>query len=117
MTFAVRALSMLLIVWLTTAAAFPCCWSIAGAHDHHAQEKASASPEAHPHHHDDGSDLTAAPAELPLISAAPVRTCDADSVKPLLTHRTQVPSAGRLAARAGSADIVTPSVPATSSEQ
>jgi hypothetical protein len=118
MPLAVRALSLLLIVWFTTAASFPpCCWSIAGAHDHHAQKQASApSIEAHGHHHD-GSDLVALSVDAPLMSATPAHNCDTAAVEALVTPRTLLSFIVLLGACAPSADIVALQVPATWCEQ
>jgi hypothetical protein len=119
MTFAVRALSLLLIMWLAAAASFPpCCWAIAGAHDDHAQQQASApSPDMHEHHHDGGTDVVAAPADFPLMSAASAHNCDTESVEALVTPRTQLSFVGLPAARAASAGIFTPQVSAACADR
>jgi hypothetical protein len=119
MQFAVRALSLLLIVWLTAAASFPpCCWSMASANDHQAPEHASApSAQPHQHHHPDSSDVVVPSSEAPLMSAIPAHSCETEPVEALAPTRTLLPFAGLLAAGAASADIVTLQVPATLDER
>jgi hypothetical protein len=118
MQFAVRALSLLLIVWLTAAASFPpCCWSMASAHDHQAPEQASASPDRQHQHHHHGSDVVAPSAEAPLISAIPAHICDTESVEALATPRTLLSFVGLLAERATSAGVVTAQTSATGGER
>jgi hypothetical protein len=118
MTLAVRALSVLLIVWPTTAASFhPCCWSTASAHDHHVQKLASTANDTHHHHHDGSSDVVARSADASLMSAPPADNCDTASIEALVTPRTVLSFVVMLGARAASADVVTPQIRATLNEQ
>lgn len=82
MTFAVRALSVFLTVWLTAAAAFPpCCWSMASAHAH--QPTADRAPGAgtsagHHHDHHGRGDANTAAGTVSVVSAVPADDCDAE---------------------------------------
>jgi hypothetical protein len=93
MNAAVRALSLLLIVWIGAGASFPlCCWSMASAHDHHARQDASAIPvQLHAHHH--GSRDSAAPgASAPTLLATPVHDCHTQSMQAVATPRVSLSS-------------------------
>jgi hypothetical protein len=116
MQFAVRALSLLLIVWLTAAASFPpCCWSMAIAHDQVPEQASAPLDQPHQHHHGSG-DVVAPSPDAPLISAIPAR-CESESVEALVTPRTPLSVAGLLAACATPADVLTPPASARSSER
>jgi hypothetical protein len=87
MTCAVRALSVFLTVWLTAAAAFPpCCWSMAGGHEHEPTQAAAArAVPAHDHHHHASSE--AAPLKTLAVAAVPVHDCDTGSAEVIATPR------------------------------
>jgi hypothetical protein len=108
MTFAVRALSLFLTVWLTATAAFPpCCWSMASAHDHQTQQEATAgTDQSHDHQHHDSTD-SAAPASVPVMSAVPAHDCDTASAEAVATPRTPL-SFADLRAMCDSIDIAVP---------
>ncbi|HEY0284112.1 MAG TPA: hypothetical protein VGC23_01900 [Vicinamibacterales bacterium] len=93
MDAAVRSLSLWLIVWIATAASFPlCCWSMAGAHDHHARQDASAIPvQLHAHHHGNG-DSAALGASAPALSAIPAHDCHTQSMEAVATPRVSLSS-------------------------
>jgi hypothetical protein len=93
MNAAVRALSLLLIVWIPAAASFPlCCWSMASAHDHHARQDASAIP-VQPHAHNHGSrDSAVLGASAPTLSAIPVHDCDTQFMEAVATPRVSLSS-------------------------
>jgi hypothetical protein len=117
MTFAVRALSSLLIVWLTAAASIPlCCWSISSAHSHQEQQEASTVHQ-HAHHHHGGADSAVSTTAAPVMSAMPAHDCDTESVEAVVTTRPSLSFADMRAADAIFAEVVVPHVSATGSER
>ena len=90
MTFAIRAINLLFIVWLTAAASLPpCCWSMTGTHDHQAQHEAPAMDQ-HTHHHHEAPDSAVSTAAT-VLTATTAHDCDAESVQAFLTTRAFVP--------------------------
>jgi hypothetical protein len=81
MTFAVRALSVFLTVWLTAAGAFPpCCWSMPSAHAHQqaaAGAPIDATPAAHHHEHHGTGDADTDAGPESVVSALAASDCDA----------------------------------------
>ena len=81
MTFAVRALSLFLTVWLTAATALPlCCWSMSSAHAHQQAADSAASdatPAPHHHEHHGGGDSETGTDPASVVSAVPAHDCDA----------------------------------------
>ena len=110
MQFAVRALSLLLIVWLTAVASFPpCCWSMASAHDHQVQQNASPTdfqPQAHHHHNSADSAVSATLAAV--MSPIPIDNCDTESIEAVATTRVTLSCVDLHAAGARSVDGVVP---------
>ena len=115
MTSAVRVVTLLLIVWLTAAASFPpCCWSMASAHDHQAQQKdAAAHPLSHDHHHEGGADLPGPEELTETMSAVPPHSCDIESAEAVATTRVAMSLRDLRAAEATYARVVTPHVALT----
>jgi hypothetical protein len=90
MTFSIRAVSVLLVVWLGAAASFhPCCWSI-NAHGHQAQQEAPAVRQ-HTHHHHGAADSSVSVTTAPVIAATAADECDRESLQAVLTTRAFVP--------------------------
>jgi hypothetical protein len=110
MQFAVRALSLLLIVWLTAVASFPpCCWSMASAHDHPARHSASPTEfQPHAHHHHDSADSAVPATGAAVVSPIPVHNCDAESAEVVATTRVTLSCIDLRAAGASSMDAVVP---------
>ncbi len=108
MQFAVRALSLLLIVWLTAAASFPpCCWSMASAHDHQVRQNASPTdfqPQAH--HHHDSADSAVPATGAAVMSPIPIHNCDTEWVEAVATTRVTLSCVDLHAA--GAVDVVVP---------
>jgi hypothetical protein len=119
MQFAVRALSLLLIVWLTASASFPpCCWSMANARDHQAQHNASRTDfHADAHHHHDNADSAVPATRASLMSPIPAHNCDRESVEAVATTRVTLSSVGLRAAGASSVDAVVPQAAALGAER
>ena len=119
MQFAVRALSLLIIVWLTAVASFPpCCWSMASAHDHPARHSASPTEfQPHAHHHHDRADSAGSATGVAVISPIPVHNCDAESAEVVATTRVPLSCVDLRAAGASSMDAVVPQASALGAER
>jgi hypothetical protein len=93
MNAAVRALSLLLTAWLTVAASFPpCCWSMAGAHDHQTRQPASTtSVQPHAHHHGNAESASLG-ASARALSAIPPHECETRSMEAVATPRASLSS-------------------------
>ena len=114
MTFAVRALSVFLTVWLTAAAAFPpCCWSMTYAHEHQETPDGSRSDAAAAEHHHHGSADSVAPSgTTSVLSSVPAYDCDTESVDAAtITSAARPPADARLAGDSA-VDVVAPPVSA-----
>jgi hypothetical protein len=119
MQFAVRALSLLLIVWLTAAASFPpCCWSMASAHDHPARHDASRTDfHADAHHHHDNADSAMPATRAAVMSPIPAHNCHTESVEAVATTRVTLSCVGLRAAGSSSVDAVVPQDAALGAER
>jgi len=119
MQFAVRALSLLLIVWLTAVASFPpCCWSMASAHDHPARHSASPTEfQPHAHHHHDSADSAVPATGAAVVSPIPVHNCDAESAEVVATTRVTLSCVDLRAARASLMDAVVSQAAALGAER
>ena len=115
MTFAVRALSLFLVVWLTVTAAIPaCCWSMAYAHEH---EQASDIPPSdamsgeHHHDHHENVDSGALDGTAPVLSSISGYNCDAEFADAATILRGAQPTALRPIAE-GAVDSLVPALSA-----
>jgi len=110
MTYAVRALCVLLTVWLGVAGSLPtCCWSLIDAHDHGASERSDASQvQASEHHHHGVGDSTAAAAPASSLSPVPERDCSTTSDTAVLTAGTAASLVGVRAIAADATDVAVP---------
>jgi hypothetical protein len=119
MQFSVRALSLPLIVWLTAAASFPpCCWSMAGAHEHQVQQNASPAdfqPQAH--HHHDSADSAVSETGAAVVSPIPIHPCNTESVEAVATTRVILSCPDLHAAGASSVDVVVPKATALAAKR
>ena len=114
MTFAVRALSLFLTVWLTAAAAFPpCCWSMTYAHEHQETPDGSRSDAAAAEHHHHGSADSVAPSgTASVLSSVPAYDCDTESADAATITSAPRPPADARVAGDTSVDMVAPPVSA-----
>jgi hypothetical protein len=110
MTCAVRALCVLLTVWLGVAGSLPtCCWSLIEAHDHAASQRSDANqPQASEHHHHGIGESTAAAAPASSLSAVPERDCGTTSDTAFLTTGTAASLIGMRAIAADATDVAVP---------
>jgi hypothetical protein len=114
MNVAVRALNLLLIVWLTASASFPpCCWSMVSAHDHQARPTAApGNVQSHDHHHHDMADSAVPAAPVPAVSPI-AHDCDTAFIEAVTTPRTSFSSVDFRPTGAGSANLVVTQVSVT----
>ena len=89
MTVSIRAISVLLIAWLTAAPLSPCCWPTSTAHRDQAKQEAPAGQHMHHHH---GAPDVAVSTTAPVMRAAAVDECGTESLQAVLTTRAFVPS-------------------------
>lgn len=109
MRFAVRALSVFLIGWLTASAAFsPCCWSMTYGQAHHAPQADASTP--HEHHHHDNRDLGAPASAMAIASAGAEGDCDVEPVDAIGAAGTTHLRAGLRAAVAVATALAAPQV-------
>ena len=88
MSFGVRSLCSVLIVWLATYAAVPpCCWSMSEAYGHPAQQAEHAARAHDHHHHHDGDAPAVQTTATANVSPTALPGCDTATIDAVVTTR------------------------------